>query len=269
MADADLYRIQEIPSDVVGGASGTKRIFRVEFIGKAPNERFPYTIANEVVAGYLGSVLGFQVPIVIPYLIDQDPLALILWMSPAAREQDGPPLTSRELHEFLEADEHRDEIHGAIVLDLFVANTDRSFGPERRNLAVDEKTRRLILFDFGNALFYRNREHLQIEAGVTRLEAVEADLGNMFDKAEKDPRNYYFQLLESWELVEKWCQRIRELPDFILENAVNRIPPDIEPPTPEERRMLVEFLKKRRGYLLEHIESRRDLFPSLPPRGSS
>jgi hypothetical protein len=269
LADADLYRIQELPSDNLGGASGEKRKFRLEFIGKAPTERFPYTVANEVVSNYVGTVMGFQIPAVIPHRIDGDALALILWMSPAARQQDGPPLTSKALGEYLASEEHRDEIHGAIILDLFLANTDRSFGPERRNIAVDETTGRLILFDFGNALFYRHREHKGIQAGMERLRAVAQDMRNLFDKQEHNPQNYYFQLLSDWNLVEKWCERIRQLPDFILENAVRRIPAEIEPPTAEERQNLVEFLKGRRGYLLEHIRACLDLFPGLSAGGHS
>ena len=169
MADADLYRIQEIPCDNLGGASGEKRKFLLEFIGKAPAVRFPYTVANEVVSNYVGAVLGFQIPTVIPHRIQGDPQALILWMRPAARQQDGPPMTSKALREYLAKEEHRDEIHGAIILDLFLANTDRSFGPERRNIAVDETTGKLILFDFGNSLFYRHREHKGIEAGISTL----------------------------------------------------------------------------------------------------
>ncbi len=87
MPDADLLRIQELPPDPLGGASGDKRKFKLEFIGKAPNENFPYTVANEVVSSYLGSVLGFNIPVVIPHTIAGDQLALILWMKPAAREQ--------------------------------------------------------------------------------------------------------------------------------------------------------------------------------------
>lgn len=268
MADADLYRIQELPPDNLGGASGEKRKFRLEFIGKAPTERFPYTVANEVVSNHIGSMMGFQIPSVIPHRIDGNPLALILWMSPAARQQDGPPLTSKALRDYLTSADHRDEIHGAIVLDLFLANTDRSFGPERRNIAVDESTGRLILFDFGNALFYRHREHLGIQAGTPRLQAVARDMRNMFDKREHNPQNYYFQLLTDWSLVEKWCARFQQLSDFVLESAVRRIPEEIEPPTAAERQGLVEFLKERRGYLLEQIrDCRDDLFPGLTAGG--
>ena len=91
----------------------------------------------------------------------------------------------------------------------------------------------------------------------------------MFDKQEKNPQNYYFQLLHSWELVEKWCQRIEQLPDYVIESAVQRVPSDIEPPNNAERIRLVDFLKRRRHDLLNQIRANTDLFPGLPKGGQS
>ena len=136
VADADLLRIQELPADEYGGASGDKRKFQLEFLGKAPSQRFPYTVANEVVSSHIGNVLGFNIPVVLPCRVGGEPLAMVLWMKPAARRQEGPPLTSRALKEFVE--NHDDEIHGAIILDLYLGNTDRSFGPERRNYLLTQ-----------------------------------------------------------------------------------------------------------------------------------
>ena len=85
----------------------------------------------------------------------------------------------------------------------------------------------------------------------------------MFDKSEKNPDSYYFRLLREPALIDKWCQRIRQLPDYVLENAVARIPVDIEPPSADERRELFGFLDRRRTYLQQHIYAARDLFPDL------
>ncbi len=147
MSEAELYELRELPPDELDGKSGDKRKFMLSFIAKAPNERFPYTVANETIGSFLASILGFQVPIVIPHTIGGIDQALVLWMNAAARKQVGPQLTSKAIREYLDA--HKREVHGAIVLDLFLANSDRAFGPERRNIAVDEEGN-LVLFDFGN-----------------------------------------------------------------------------------------------------------------------
>jgi len=102
-----------------------------------------------------------------------------------------------------------------------------------------------------------------IEAGVPRLEQLTNGLHHMFDKPEENADNYYFELLTNATLVEEWCERIRQLPDYVIESAVARIPNEVEPPTHEERRALVAFLKERRGYLREHIFACQDKFPSL------
>jgi hypothetical protein len=187
-------------------------------------------------------------------------------MRPASRDQQGAPITSIELSRFV--DTHSTEIHGAIVLDLFLANSDRSFGPRRRNIGVDERGE-LLLFDFGNSLFYRNRLHVGIQAGVERLDAVEASLRAMFDKEEKDNDAVYFQLLKDWSLVEYWCDRIRELADFVIDVAVDRLPREFDPPSDEERQRLKDFLKRRKAYLLDHIRLNPDLFPNLPTENLS
>ena len=114
-----------------------------------------------------------------------------------------------------------DEVHAAIVFDLFVANNDRAFGPERRNLLLDSGGR-LMLYDQGNACFYRPRPSAGILAGISRLDAVEADLDAMFDMAHKG--NRYWEFLTDWSLVRDWCSRIEQLPDFLIKSIVDNVP---------------------------------------------
>jgi hypothetical protein len=66
-------------------------------------------------------------------------------------------------------------------------------------------------------------------------------------------------------MVEQWYGRINQLPDYVIESAINRIPPEVNPPTPAERKKLREFLVKRKGYLFDHIIRQRSHF-GLPPR---
>ncbi len=260
MSDADLYRITELPADELDGASGAKRKFSFQFIGKAPNEQFPFTVANEVVSNFVAAMLGFEVPPVLPTVFDAQPLAMVLWFKHASARQDGPPMTSAAMMEH--AAKNAYELHGAIVLDLFLANTDRALGPSRRNIAFNDGGK-VVLFDFGNALFYRNRDRLGITAGINRLDAVEADMRTMFDKQQERPQEYYFQALKDWPVIEDWCEKIRQIPDFAIDAAVERIPSQVLPPNMAERQRLREFLKKRRQYLLEHIKHNTDLFQGL------
>lgn len=174
-----------------------------------------------------------------------------------------PPATSQRLKGWVES--HPREVHGAIVLDLFLANNDRAFGPERRNLFLDPQDR-LVLYDNSNGCFYRNRPHAEITAGISRLDAVERDLDAMFDMAHKN--NTYFQYLNDWAWFDHWFDRLRQLPEFVFENAVARIPRHLPRPTDQERDRLLRFLIARRRYLADHVNARRRTrFPGLPERG--
>ena len=125
---------------------------------------------------------------------------------------------------------------------------------------------RLLLYDQGNACYYRNRLHAGIEAGVQRLDAIEKDLSAMFDMAHKE--NHYLEFLTKWDLVEELCSQIRELPDFLIEAAVARIPTYLPRPTADERHKIIQFLIARKASLLDCITDRQDLFKGLPKRGT-
>ena len=123
---------------------------------------------------------------------------------------------------------------------------------------------KLVLYDQGNACFYRPRPSAGIIAGIPRLEAVEGELPRLFDMDHKG--NHYREFLTDWHLVEEWCQRIAALPDFLIESVVNRIPIEVTPPNPDERQRLCEFLIRRKAYLFEHIVRWRTCFPGLLAR---
>lgn len=257
-----INEIIEQPTDPLGGASGRKRLFNVQFLAKEDNAEFPFTAANEIVAAQLGITLGLNVPAVFSYRIDGKSLVFIQMVDRDPEIVKGPPASSPALQQHVH--DHPDEVHAAIVFDLFIANNDRAFGPIRRNLAIDHR-KRLFLYDHGNACFYRNRLQAGIVAGIPRLKAVAANLQALFDMKQK---NHYWEFLTDWNLVETWCDRIRQLPDFVIQSAVDRIPDYLAQPTAAERSALTEFLVARKGYLLDHIIERAELFAGLPKRGN-
>ena len=258
--DENYIRLSERPTDPLGGASGEKRIFTADFLGKTNNADFPYTIANEVVGAFLGQCLGLNLPTVLTHQIGNEVFALIQMVPRDPLMPKGPPASSQDLAEFVR--QMPFEVHGAIVFDLFIANNDRAFGPERRNLALD-RAGRLFLYDQGNCCFYRPRRNVGGTAGIERLNRVEANLSALFDMDYKG--NHYREFLSDWRLVEEWCQRIAGLPDFLIDAAVDRIPIGMGTPTAEERDRLKQFLKRRRQKLFDDIRVCRAAFAGLPP----
>jgi hypothetical protein len=232
-------------------------------LAKSNNAEFPFTVANEVIATQLGLALGLNVPTVLTYSVAGEVLVFIQMIDRNSEMTKEPPATAKALREYVQS--HPRDVHGAIVFDLFIANNDRAFGPERRNLMLDAEGR-LLLYDQGNACFYRNRPSVGIEAGIPRLDAVDRDLGVMLDMSHKD--NHYFEFLNDWSLVEEWCSRIAQLPDFLIEAAVARIPSYVSRPNGDERKRVIDFLVARKVNMLDRIIQRRDLFKDLPQRGS-
>lgn len=255
-----VNEVTELPRDPLGGASGEKRRFRVDFIGKTNNQLFPYTVANEVVAMHIGVALGLNVPTVLTHRFGNEDCVLVQLVDRDPSMQQEPPATAAALEKYVV--ENPREVHGAIVFDLFLANNDRAFGPIRRNLLLD-RSGRLLLYDNGNCCFYRNRPHAGVAAGTARLDAVEADLNALFDMDQKG--NHYFEFLTDWGMVREWCDRICALPEFLIENAVARIP--VNSVNKKEQNRLSTFLQMRREYLYEHIARNRHRFPKLPETG--
>ncbi len=249
------------PEAPLGGASGQKRLFRALHLGKGNEPDFPFTVANEIVASFIGATLGLRVPAVFPYGRGDDTLVLVQMSDRDERIQQGPPATSRALREYVER--NPEEVHGAVIFDLYVANNDRAFGPERRNLLLDDRGR-LVLYDHGNACYYRRRAQAGIEPGIPRLKAVAKDLRELFDMDHKN--NVYREVVSRWDLVELWCRRVAQLPDYVINAAIDRIPEDLDRPTPEEREVLRAFLLQRRRRLLKQIVARAAMFPNLSPR---
>jgi hypothetical protein len=213
------------------------------------------------VATQIGLALGLNLPIVITQTLASRPVALIQMCDRDPTMQAPPPATAQALREYVT--NHPEEVHGAIVFDLFVANNDRAFGPLRRNLLLDHLGR-LLLYDHGNSCFYRPRLAAGIQAGTPRLDSVERDLAELFDMDHKG--SHYREFLTDWSLVEKWCRRIKALPDFLISAAVDRIPANVSPPETAERERLAQFLLARREYLFDHILKWQMLFPGLGRR---
>jgi hypothetical protein len=255
--DENVIEIRQLPGELLSGASGDKAEFLVRFIGKTNNQDFPYTVANEIVGSIVGQAIGLNVQTVLPHSLNGQDAVLIQRSPRHAVMQQGPPATAAALAAYVE--NHADEIHGCIIFDLYIANNDRAVGPLRRNLLIDPDGR-LLLIDNGNSCFYRHRQKDGIEAGIPRLVAVERDLRALFDMDYK--KNVYRELLRDWTLVEKWCDRIRQIPPFLLEAAVDKIPHGSA--TEVERKALVDFLVRRRTCLLDQIKESKDAFPGLP-----
>lgn len=96
-----ITEITELPGDPLGGASGAKRRFIAEHLGKANSADLPFTVANELVASFIGATLGLRVPHVLPHGRGDETLVLVQLSDRDTRMQQGPPATARAIEEYV------------------------------------------------------------------------------------------------------------------------------------------------------------------------
>lgn len=82
----------------------------------------------------------------------------------------------------------------------------------------------------------------------------------MFDKP-----HGFAEALQSWTQVDKWCERISQIPAHFIRSVIDNLPREVL--TEEERHFLFEFLERRKQRMRDIIQGHQGLFPALKPRG--
>jgi hypothetical protein len=109
--------------------------------------------------------------------------------------------------------------------------------------------------DHANALYYRPTD-ASTNAGIPRLESVEADLRSLFDKP------YHFvDPLTSWKYIDEWCRRISSIPSYFIRSIIDGLPAPLL--SEHEREFLFHFLERRKAAIRSIIYDSRSMFPSL------
>lgn len=253
MTGKGIDHIIELPEDPLGGAVGAK-LFRVLFAGKTSNDRFPYVVFNEKVAGEIGRMLGLHCPEVLIEPFDNRQYFFSHWQETTQQGTILPGGSSKQLAEFFE--KNQDYIHGMIIFDLYVGNNDR-----RRGNVLLRSDDRLALIDQGNALLYYNRKSKAVPHGIERLTRLKKDLKIMFDKP-----HHYLKALTDMNMVLSWIEKIKQIPEYFIVSMIGNLP-EIEDIDKDTRERTIEFLLERREYLLDHIINNKGLFPNLKEEG--
>jgi hypothetical protein len=241
--------IWELPPDPLSGASGASA-FYVLTVGKRNTAEYPYSVVNEKIASELGRVIGLRIPEVLLYRVGEEWYVFSHFIGRTESEETAPEGTAAEISTFFE--KNPAELHGMGCFDLFVCNNDR----KTDNLILGED-RKVWLIDHANALLYRPTK--TVEPGIARLLAVKKDLKAMFDKPHR-----FVEVMNSWDLIDEWCERIAQIPSHFLESLIENLPKAIL--SDEEREFLYKFLEQRKRAMRGIIEENHLLFPALGPR---
>lgn len=171
------------------------------------NAHSPYTIANEVIAARLGHCLGLPVPAGV--VAEHASTLFYLSLDVSKEGKALPPIVPSDFvagEPWLAA--------GAVVFDIWIANTDRHAG----NISYDPafSPPRAAFFDHGHALLGTGDPQ-----GLDRLTAAVGELGCTGKPPLRGNRHALLDLLATAADVRDWVDRIGQLPDFVIDDACN------------------------------------------------
>ncbi|MBN1458583.1 MAG: hypothetical protein JXA57_03545 [Armatimonadetes bacterium] len=243
------YRLVSFDRQMGIGIGGSMQV-TLRAVAKQNTPEVPYCIPNELICAEIGRFLGLPIP---PSGVVHAPKAPVTdWFACLdfnLTEDSLPPIDPASCVAHLP-----DLSAGVVLFDALIANCDRNPG----NLSVDNLTRptRLSIFDHGHALFgYRAGQ------GCERLQALRDELAISGGPITGPNRHCLLDHLASEAHFMKWLDRVRQLPDFFIEEIVNSAAG--LGMTDAEATGACDFLKHRRTNLRAIINAHRDEFRGI------
>jgi hypothetical protein len=230
------YKLLARHAMVGTGVMGSQFV-AVSGVAKTNNAGQPHAVANELICGKLGRALCLPIP---PGFIIEDagtPWHVSLDFNLAGQQL--PPADAALL-----AQTHPQLAAGIIVFDSWVVNADRHPG----NLAFDQTSGAVHLFDHSHAFFATNDGHLYLVNHSNQA------LAN---------HNCLTPHITTVAGLTFWLDRVNQIPEFIIEEAVQS-GVTVGLPAGEEQ-FCSDYLKHRRTILRNLLLQQQNLFTSVPP----
>jgi hypothetical protein len=224
--------------DWVGEGDTTPQYCTVATVAKRNTKDHKYLVANELIAGRLGMLLGLPTVPGIAIKTDQGSLAYLSLRIGDTHERP-PPVIPEEL-----CDDEPSLATGAVVFDLWIANVDRN----DENIAYQKKLVSPALFDHEKALLS--------SAGPQRLNASAQFLGGCLVLS-----------LKTCEHMEDWIGRVESVTEWQIRGVVAEAV-SLRALSEKTAEQLVQFLEKRKGLLRVILRSALDakVFRSIQDR---
>lgn len=221
----------------VGVGATAPDFVAVSGIAKSSSVQHPYTVANELLCGRLGRTIGLPIP---PGFIVED--SGVPWHVSLNFNLAGQQLPPADCAALVQA--HPGLAGGIVVFDAWIVNGDRHPG----NIAFDQTSQRVNVFDHSHA-FYA------------------ADLGKnyliQFQNNALVGSNCLSRHLTDLQGVAEWLERVAQVPDYMIEDAVNEAATVGLPAA--DISFCIDFLKTRRGNLRSLILQEQGAFSKVAP----
>lgn len=247
-----VYPLAKVQKKVIGDNVTEVWHLQVNAYGKRVKDAGwqAWVTANEYICAALGTLIGLPIP---PFAMLEKRDATkreSLWFASLSYLKDGenlPPIIPSKVYE------HLPKIcAGVAVFDLWIANTDRHDG----NLSFDPNAspKRLNVFDHSHALFGIEGP-TRLAKLVHRFTLLEAAESGAFRHCLLD------QLADSGDF-DNWINRIIGLPNYQITDAC-RNAASLGLITDAERRLVLDFLLRRRRVLGDLIDTNMHEFPNI------
>jgi hypothetical protein len=237
-----VYRLTKLEGSQRGGMNAALDA-QIRGIAKT-NNAGPFTIANELIAAYLGHLLGLPVP---AGVVAEGRNSLYYLSLDVGKEQKQlPPIVATD---FVAAEPWL--AAGCIVFDIWIANPDRHPGNLARDPAFNPP--RVSLIDHGHALLGTGAP-----LGEDRLDACRGLLGF-------PPQSHAVigELTEEHGMRE-WAKRVAAVPDYMIEDAcAAATAPAINVNTALAQSLATWLLLERRGAIDDLISANQAVFAKV------
>jgi hypothetical protein len=180
----------------------------------------PYCVANELICSQLGQFLGLPIPSCGLFVQPQN--RTIVYFGTLNFNLNGDSLPPADANACVAAYSNvtnpprPDHVTGTLLFDIWAANGDR----HERNLALDTSVtpHQLHVFDQSWALFGRR----PAGQGIARLNELRDELGISETSSASGNRHCLLDSVRTNERFVFWLDRLRQLPDFVIRDTVER-----------------------------------------------
>ena len=244
LMDFGFYAIDTWGDPVGQGTAADPRYCTLQGVAKfnsrPPQDQAPYAVANELICGRLGLMIGLPVPPGVVVAAEDDKLAYVsLRFGP--KGESPPPIIAEHIVE-----DHPAVSAGIIAFDCWVGNEDRHSG----NLAYvwGQSQRPITVFDHSHALLGFERDRA--------IKRLRSRIDDPFVAGCLPP------ILKSSRGFGDWASRISSISSGMIRDVCEALvhPDGI---TADECAAAVDFLVHRKDRVLEKIEGAKGAMPNV------
>jgi hypothetical protein len=236
---ATRYKVWQWGNAVGKGVTGAFHV-GMAGIAKCSNPSMPYTVANELICGYLAhSVL---LPIPSGFVMENQGKQYYVSMNFNLSGEDLPPANAKKI-----TDNHPELSWGIILFDILIYNFDR----HEENISYDSVARKVQIFDHSHAFIVGHDADSAM--GDFERRGASAGIGG----------HCLARTISTLNGLKHWASRFSLIPDFYISEVVNSakavgLDSDLAD-------YAIDFLLDRRTKLIPLIMANRAQFPNLAP----